>query len=53
MGDPSKWAVGDVHEFARIMKRLEKDVVELQELKAEYLRSIRELESSMLRGKVR
>lgn len=50
LGDESKWLIGDVHEFARIMKGLEKEVAELNASKADHLKAIRELESSMLRG---
>ncbi|KAH8094446.1 hypothetical protein BXZ70DRAFT_947463 [Cristinia sonorae] len=53
LGDANKWAIGDVHEFARIMKSLEKDVAELKEIKGGHVKSIRELESSLLRATTR
>ena len=33
IGDTSKWGVGDVHEFGRIMKGVEESVSELKESK--------------------
>ena len=50
IGDTSKWAVADAHEFARVLKGLEKDIAELKSLKVQRQKLLRELESSMLRG---
>jgi len=53
LAEPSTWAVSDLHELARVMKGLEKDIAELTEMKAQRLKSIRELESSLLRATMR
>ena len=51
LGDQSKWGLGDVMEFSRLLHLLEKDLLELKQVRAGYTKAIRELETAMLKGK--
>lgn len=50
LGDSSKWALGDVREFSRLLHLLEKEFVDLKQIRAGYSKAIRELETAMLKG---
>lgn len=52
LGDSSKWSIGDVQEYGRVMKGVEERVGQLREIKAEHTVNVRQLESSMLRGAI-
>lgn len=53
LGDPSKWLLGDVAEFSRLLRLLEKEVGELKVVRASYSKAIRELETAMLKATMR
>lgn len=50
LGDPAKWNLGDVLQFGQTLRQFEQDLVDLKNQRVEQLKSLRELESSMLKG---
>ncbi|KAI0784456.1 hypothetical protein C8Q75DRAFT_736064 [Abortiporus biennis] len=50
LSDPTKWKIGDIPEYQRIMLGLENDISKLKDLRLAHMKAIRELESNMLRA---
>jgi len=50
LSDPSKWVFGDIKEYGRIMTEIQSDVKEIKEKQMLLKKSLKELESSMLKG---
>lgn len=50
LGDRSKWSLGDVMAHGETMQLLQQDVRELKEQRDTLTRSVRRLESDMLKG---
>lgn len=50
LGDPTKFGVGDLDDFRRLLGALEKDILDLKQLRAGYSKALRELETAMLKG---
>lgn len=50
--DSSQWALGDVVDYGRIMKTVERDIVELKELRSGHKKAIRDLERTALRSAI-
>ena len=52
LGDSTKWSLGDVNEYGRVMKTVEQRVESLKEMRNAHRRTIRDVERTMLRGKL-
>ena len=52
LGDATKWSLGDVNEYGRVMKTVEQRVESLKELHNAHRRTIRDVERTMLRGRL-
>jgi nucleoporin NUP159 len=52
LGDPSKWSLGDLSHFGRVLLQYEADLEELEAYRDEQERAKRELHSGMLKGEV-
>ena len=52
LGDSTKWSLGDVNEYGRVMKTVEQRVESLKEMCNAHRRTIRDVERTMLRGKL-
>lgn len=50
LGDNTKFGIADAKEFSRLLRSLNKEVIELKEMRAAHTKSIRELEAAMLKG---
>lgn len=51
LGNSSKWALGDVNEYGRVLKTVEQRIETLREMRVTHKKAIRDLERTMLRGK--
>ena len=52
LGDSTKWSLGDVNEYGCVMKTVEQRVESLKEMRNAHRRTIRDVERTMLRGKL-
>lgn len=50
LSDPSKWVFGDIKEYGRVMTEIQSDIKEVKEKQILLKKSLKELESSMLKG---
>ena len=50
LGDPHKWAPGDVKEYGRILLDVQMDVKELKLERVILRKTLKELDSNMLKG---
>ena len=50
LSDASKWMFGDIKEYGRAMTDLQDDIKEIREKQTLLKKSLKELESSMLKG---
>ncbi|KAG6333222.1 hypothetical protein ID866_5867 [Astraeus odoratus] len=53
LGDPHKWAFGDMKEYGRILTGVQHDIRELKQQRVTLRKSLRELDSSMLKALTR
>lgn len=51
LGDPRKWAFGDIEEYGRILVEVQVDVRELKLKRTSLRKALKELDSNMLKGK--
>lgn len=49
-GDKTKWALGDIDAFTRLLKSIETDILAWYDFKAEIIPTMREVESNLLKG---
>ena len=52
LGDSTKRSLGDVNEYGRVMKSVEQRVESLKELRNTHRRTVRDVERTMLRGRL-
>jgi hypothetical protein len=50
LSDPAHWTLGDVKTWGQVLKSLHDDIEQLNKDRENISQSLRELESSMLRG---
>lgn len=51
LSDPRKWLIGDIKEYGRVMTEVQSDIKEIKEKQMLLKKSLKELESSMLKGR--
>jgi nucleoporin NUP159 len=52
LGDPSKWSLGDLSYFGRVLLQYEADLEELEAHREKQEQAKRELHSGMLKGEI-
>ena len=52
LGDPSKWSLGDISHFGRVLLQYEADLEELEAHREKQEQAKRELHSGMLKGEI-
>ena len=52
LGDPSKWSLGDLSHFGKVLRQYEGDLEELEAYREKQVQARRELHSNMLKGEV-
>jgi hypothetical protein len=52
LGDPSKWSLGDLSHFGKVLRQYEGDLEELEAHREKQIQATRELHSNMLKGEV-
>jgi len=52
LGDPSKWSLGDLSQFGKVLLQYEADLEELEAHREKQEQAKRELHSGMLKGQI-